>query len=137
MGISSSTRHGQKWAHIRRETWPCKCTDGVGPARKFQPQHGHAEAFAFVVRLDAAQAHQLLERNAQLIAQWAEVLFDQPAVEAIVPGRHGRMRGEDRVLGHFAQGIVEAHAVVLHPLADRFERGKHAVPFVQMITRPA
>ena len=43
------------------------------------------------------------------------------------------MRGEDGVLGHFAQGIVEAEAVVFHPLANDFERGKHAVTFVQMV----
>ena len=37
-----------------------QATDGVGPPRQLEPQHGHAEAFALVVRLDAAQAHQLL-----------------------------------------------------------------------------
>ena len=31
------------------------------------------------------------------------------------------------------RAVVEAHAVVLHPLADGLERGEGAVPFVQMI----
>ena len=61
------------------------------------------------------------------------MLFDQPAIEAIVPGRHRRVRGEDGVLRHFAQRVVERLAVVVHPLADRFERGKDAMSFVQMI----
>ncbi len=73
------------------------------------------------------------KRDAELIAQRAQVLFDQAAVEAVVSGRHRRVRGEDRVLGDFAQGVVEAQAVVVHPLANRFERGERAVPFVQVI----
>ena len=59
---------------------------GVGPARELQPQHGHAEGLVLVLRLDAAQAHQLLERDAQLVAQRAEVLLDQAG------GRSGRGR---------------------------------------------
>ena len=106
---------------------------GVGPARKLQAQHGHAEGFVLVLRLDAPQAHQLLGRDAQLVAQRAKVLFDQVAVEAVVAGGHGRVRGEDGVLGHLAQGGVEAHAVVLHPRADGLERGERAVAFVEMI----
>ena len=42
---------------------------GVGPPRELQPQHGHAERLVLVLRLDAAQAHQLLEGDAQLVAQ--------------------------------------------------------------------
>ena len=61
------------------------------------------------------------------------MLFDQAAVEAVVAGGHGRVRGEDGVLGHFAQRVVEAQAVVLHPLANGFQRGERAVPFVQVI----
>ena len=106
---------------------------GVGPAGELQPQHGHAERLVLVLRLDAPQAHQLLGRDAQLVAQRAEVLFDQVAVEAVVAGGHGRVRGEHRVLGHLAQRRVEAHAVVLHPRADGFQRGERAVAFVEMI----
>ena len=133
MGISSSTRHGQRWAHIRRRDVAVQAAHGVGPARELQPEHGHAERFVLVLRLDAAQAHQLLERDAQLVAQRAEVLLDQAAVEAVVAGGHGRVRGEDGVLGDVAQGVVEAQAVVLHPLANRFERGERAVAFVQVV----
>ncbi len=96
----------------------------VGTARELQPQHGHAEAFAFVVRLDAPQPHQLFVGDAQLVAQRAQVLFDQSAVKAVVAGGHGRVGGEDGVAGHFAQGAVEAQAVVLHPLANGLERGR-------------
>ncbi len=53
-------------------------TDGIGPARKFEPQHGHAKAFAFIVRLDAPQAHQLLQRDTKHIAQ-----LDQGALQSV------------------------------------------------------
>ena len=71
MGISSSARHGQRWAHIRRRDVAVQVAHGVGPPRELQPQHGHAEGLVLVLRLDAAQAHQLLEGDAQLVAQRA------------------------------------------------------------------
>ena len=107
--------------------------DGVGAAGKLQPQHGHAEGLVLVLRLDPPQAHQLLGRDAQFVAQRAEVLLDQVAVEAVVAGGHGRVGGEDGVLRHLAQGGVEAHAVVLHVVADGLQRGEGAVALVEMI----
>ena len=106
---------------------------GVGPPRELQPQHGHAERLVVVLRLDAAQAHQLFEGDAQLVAQGTKVLLDQVAIETVVAGRHGRVRGEDRAMRHFAETDFEAHAVFLHPLADRLQRGKGAVAFVEVI----
>ena len=106
---------------------------GVRAARELESQHGHAERFVVVLRLDAADAHQLVERDAQLVAQRSEMLFDQVLVEAVVSGGHGRVRGEDRMLGDIAQRGVEGHAVVLHPLAAGFQRGERAMPFVQVI----
>ena len=70
------------------------------------------------MRLDAAQAHELFVADFQAVAQRSKVLFDQAAVKAVVTGRYGRMRGEDRVLSHVAQRVVEAGAVVFHPLAN-------------------
>ena len=79
-----------------------------------------------VLRLDPPQAHQLLEGDAQLVAQGAEVLLDQGAVEAVVAGGHRRVGGEDGAMGHLAQGRLEAHAVVLHADADGLQGGKGA-----------
>ncbi len=117
---------------MRRDTCPCSELTALAQ-REFQSQHGHAKAFAFVVGLDAAQPHQLFVRDAQAVAQRAQVFFHQPAVEAIVSGRHGGVSGKDGVLGDFAQGIVETLAVIVHSLAHRLERGEHAVAFVEVI----
>ncbi len=85
------------------------------------------------MRFDAAQAHQLLMRNAQLITERTEMLFHQTAVKAVVAGGHGRVRGEDSVLCDFANGVVKRHAVFFHPFADSLECGKSAVTFVQVV----
>ena len=114
-------------------TWPCRLLTAFALPRELQPQHGHAEGFVLVLRFDAAQAHQLLEGNAQFVAERTKVLFNQVAVEAVVAGGNRRVRGEDRAMGHFAQADFEAHAVFLHPLADRLQRGERAVAFVEMI----
>ena len=37
MGISSSTRHGQRWAHIRRLTWPCRLLTALARRESFSP----------------------------------------------------------------------------------------------------
>ncbi len=105
---------------------------GVCPAGKLQRQHGHAERLVLVLRLDPAQAHQLLERDAQLVAQRAKVLLDQRTVEAVVSGGHGRMRGEDGAMGDLPQRRLEAHPVVFHPHTDGLERGEGAVPFIEV-----
>ncbi len=85
------------------------------------------------MRLDAPEAHQLIERDAESIAGRAQVFFDEAAVEAVVTGRHRRVRGEARVLRHFAKRFVERHAIVFHHLTNDFERSERTVTFVQVI----
>ncbi len=60
------------------------------------------------------------------------MLFDQPRVEAIVPGGNRRMRGEDHFAGDARNGLVEIQSFFLHASSNRFEHGKSAVPFVQV-----
>ena len=93
---------------MRRLTWPCNALTALARRESLRPTHGHAKCLAFVVRFDPAEAHELLQRDSKLIAQRAQVLFDQAGVEAVVSGGHRRMRGEDCVLRDFAQGVVEA-----------------------------
>ena len=113
MGISSSTRHGQRWAHMRRETWPCSELTALARRESLRPMTVMQNGLVLVLRLDAAEAHQLVGRDAELVAQRAQVLFDQAGVEAVVTGGDGRVRGEDGVLGDFAEGFVEREAVVV------------------------
>ncbi len=69
--------------------------DGVGAARELEAQHGHAEGFVVVGWLHAAKAHQIIVRDAELVAQGSEMLFDEIGTEAVVAGGHGCVRGED------------------------------------------
>ena len=113
MGISSSTRHGQRWAHIRRETWPCSELTALARRESFRPitvmQNGSC-SFCGSTRprpMSCSCEMPSLSRSGP------KMLFDQAAVEAVVPGRHRRVRGEHRVLGDFAQRFVERQAVVV------------------------
>ena len=132
MGISSSAApRPEVRPHPPRDV-AVEVAHGVGPAGKLQRQDGHAERLVLVLRLDPAQAHQLLEGDAQLVAQRAKVLLDQRAVEAVVSGGDGRVRGEDGAMGDLPQRRLEAHPVFFHPHADGLERGEGAVPFVEV-----
>ena len=62
----------------------------------------------------------------------ADVLFDHVRIEAVVPGGHRRVRGEDAHRGRLAECLVEAQAVLLHPLANEFQRRERRVPFVHV-----
>ena len=107
--------------------------DGVGAARELEADDRHAERFVFVLRFDAAEAHELCGRDAELVAKRAEMFFDEVRGEPVVAGGHGRVGGEDGVMGDFAEGFVEREAVVGHALANDFERGEGAVAFVQVV----
>ena len=61
------------------------------------------------------------------------MFFDQPAVKAIVSGRNGRVRGEDRPLADFPQRFVKRQPIIPHSLPDHFERHESAVAFIEMV----
>src|SRR5207247_11427024 len=46
---------------------------------------------------------------------------------------NGRMCREDGLAGDLTQSVVEPHAVIVHPLANDFQRAKSAVALVEMI----
>ena len=53
--------------------------DGVRPPRALQGQDGHREVFVVVVRVDPAEAHQGLVRDAEGLPERPQVLLDQLA----------------------------------------------------------
>ena len=106
--------------------------DGVGAARELQAEDGHAERFLVVGGIDAAEAHEILVSNAELLAQRPEVLLDQVRREAVVAGGHGRVGGEDDLAGNLHRGGFEVDALFLHTVADGLEDGEAAVAFVEV-----
>ena len=82
--------------HIARETSPCSAETALARARKLQAQHRHAELFVPDCRDSRDPAPSARRaRCPSCVAQRSEVLFDQIGVEAVVTGRHRRVRGED------------------------------------------
>src|SRR5207253_10510983 len=74
-----------------------------------------------------------LVADAELIAQRTQMFFNQAAMKAVMTSRDGRVCREDGLAGNLAQGIIESHAVVVHPLANDLQRSKRTVAFVQVI----
>ena len=88
--------------------------------------------FARVVRVHASEREERVVRQAQAVAHRTEVLFDEIGREAIVAGRHRRMRGEHHLRGDATRGFFEADAFAVHAAANELERGERAVPLVEM-----
>ena len=105
--------------------------NGVGVPRQLQAEHGHAETFV-AVGMFASQRHETFLGKTERLAQRSEVLFDQIGIETIVAGGHWSVGGEDHFAGNPRHRLVEADAFLFHPLANRFEDGKSAVPFVEV-----
>ena len=80
----------------------------------------------------AAKGHESLVRNTQLVAQRAEVLLDEIAVEAIVTGGYWGVGGEDHFPRYVIGSSVEVQTFFLHAIADRFQHGEATVPLVEM-----
>ena len=83
-------------------------------------------------------AMQLVVRQAQRVAQRPEVLLDQVGREAVVAGRHRRVRREDdlrRDTRRMASSASMPSASMRVP--HQLERGERAVALVQVHARPA
>ena len=102
-------------------------------ARSFSAQHRHAELFVVVAadsrgpgpssaRCESPSASRSGPRCSSI----------KSGVEAIVPGRHRRVRGEDHFARHARRGLLEAEPFFLHAAANGFQHRERAVPFVQV-----
>ena len=92
----------------------------VGAVRQLQRQHRHAERLvSSCCGSTPAEGQQRLAVEAHRLAQRSEMLLDEIRREAIVAGRHGRVRGEEDVRGDHAQRLVRRQALALHPLPRR------------------
>src|ERR1700677_3648724 len=106
--------------------------DSVGAAREQEPKNGHTEGLMRIAGTLAAKAHEPLVRDAQLLAQGAQVLFNEIAVEAVVTSGYRGGGGEDHFPRYLMSSGVEVQAFFLHAIADGLQHGKTTVPFVEM-----
>src|SRR5215471_12684750 len=60
------------------------------------------------------------------------MFFHQIRMEPIVTRRNRSMCRENHLPRHAAHRFVEANTFIVHPVSNRFEHGKCAVPFIQM-----
>jgi len=104
----------------------------VAEARQAQGQHGHAEEFAVVALVFAAQGHEDLEGQAQLAGVALKIGAHEVYREAVVAGGYRRVRGEHAGGGGELRGRLKGQAVVLHVHADAFQPGKGRVALVHV-----
>ena len=81
-------------------------------ATVFRPSTVMQKVFVLVVRILASQRHQAFVRKAQRFAQRPQMLFDQIRIEAVVTGRHGRVRGEDHFARNARHGLIERQCLL-------------------------
>ena len=118
--------------HIARETSPCSAETALARRATRKPSTVMQKSSSLIAGILAAHVHQPIVRQAKPFAQRSEMLFDQVAVEAIVPGGHRRVRGENDFARNARHRCVEAQTFFLHAIVNRFEHDESAVPFVQV-----
>ena len=60
------------------------------------------------------------------------MLLHQFGVKPVVAGGHRGVGGENRFAGNPADSMIEADALALHAVTNRFQNGESAVAFVQV-----
>ena len=101
--------------------------DAVGALREPQPHVRHVEHVGVLLGAeaeDAVDGHPL----AGVVA--AEVVLDQLEGEPVDPGRHRRVRGEDRAGADGGERLVEVESLVLGQLSDPLEAEEPGVALV-------
>ena len=82
-------------------------THGIGGAGQFQRQYRHAERFALVLRVDAAQLQDLREGHRKLPAEPVHGVIHQIRTETVVAGLDRCMGGKDALGVSLVQRILE------------------------------
>ena len=80
-------------------------TDAVCCATHLEGEHGHTERLSLISGFDAAVIHQVFDGQADGCRKAPEVALHKPAVEAVMSGGHGSVRGEHAMLAHERLGI--------------------------------
>ena len=133
MGISSSTRHGQRCAHMRRVTWPCRLLTALARRESFSPS-------TVMQNVSCSFCGSTRPRPINCSVEMPNSSRSGPRCSSIRlrskrswPAGTGVCVVKTVCCATSRRAVVEAHAVVLHPRADGFQRGERAVAFVEVI----
>ena len=132
MGTCSSDRPGKSGVHMARDTWPCSDDTALARRDSFSARIVMQNPSSGSDGLTRPSASSSSALRPMRCAQRTEVLLDERRREAIVAGRHRRVRREHHLRRDSAQRFGGADAFGLHALARQLERGKRAVPFVEV-----
>src|SRR5262249_4746742 len=105
--------------------------DAVRAVGEAEREDRHAEALERVVGV-AAEAPELVGREAELAPELAQVLLDELVREAVVARRDRRVRREERAPRGRLPRLLEALAEARDALADELEAEERRVPLVHV-----
>ena len=94
MGISCSEKSGPQALPHAAAHRAVQATDAIGSARESQGQDRHAEVGVGVAGIDPAQADKFLVRQAEPLAEMAQVRLNQVRGKPVVARRNRGVRGE-------------------------------------------
>ena len=92
----------------------------------------HAEAFALIARVVAAQIHEVVPADAHTLRITAHVLAEEAFVEVVVTGRHGSMHSVQRRGTHQLDGLVVGQSFS-HIVADALHVDEGCMSLVAVI----
>ncbi len=96
-------------------------------------QISHVETFRRVVRILAAQGHQVVKGNSEfLFGITAEVLLDERRSETVKPGGHCRVGGKKIPRPRGGQRRFKRLRILLHETAGALQHGKGRMTFIQV-----
>ena len=134
MGISSSTRQGQRWAHIRRVTWPCRLLTALARRESFRPstvmQNGLAARCAARRGPGPSVARSEMPNSSRSGPRCSSI---RPPSKRSWPAGTGVWVVKTVCWATSRRASSKLRPSLLHPLADRLQRGEDAVPFVQVV----
>ena len=92
----------------------------------------HAELLALVLGVRAAEAHEVVPRDAEFFGHRAKIFVEETFIEIVVTGRHGRVYGVERRGTHEFEGFVERKAA-LHEVYETLHVAKGGVALVAVV----
>src|SRR5678816_3791503 len=85
-----------------------------------------------IVRILSPKAQEGFGCEAEPVSHGPEVFLEERRVEAVMAGGDGCVRRENNLSRDAGRCFVEVDTFLLHPITNRLENCKRAMPFVQV-----
>ena len=115
--------------------FPVELAHPVAVVGETNGEHGHAEGFLVVFRIQPSQGQAFVEGQPEVFRVLPEVLAHQVGREVVVAGRYGRVGREDRVRLDHLLGRLEGEPTPFDQPSHSLQPGESGVPLVHVKNR--